>query len=114
MSEERLKTGLWARAILRTVSGSGRSAMVLRRGDEDAGGILVVLVAAPDRLCVLSQTRAIDGSPAWLRATGAQAVDQATADAYVARQVARDPDLWVLEFDAPDLAPPFAAVVLAG
>ena len=47
-----------------------------------------------------------------MRATGAAAVDQQTADAYVARQVSRDPDLWVLEFDAPDLAPPFEAVLV--
>jgi len=114
MSESRLKTGLWARAVLRTASGLGRSAMVLRRGDEDAGGALVVLMLGPDRLCVLSQTRTPDGAPAWLRATGAEPVDQATVDAYVDRQIARDPDLWVLEFETPDLSLPFEGIVLGG
>ncbi|WP_421021888.1 DUF1491 family protein [Klebsiella pneumoniae] len=36
-------------------------------------------------------------------------MDQASVDAYVARQVDRDPDIWVVEFDAPDLMPPFEA-----
>jgi hypothetical protein len=58
---------------------------------------------------VLSQVRAGDGALAWMRGTGTASVDQAAADAYVARQVRFDPDVWVLEFDAPDLLPPFEA-----
>jgi hypothetical protein len=42
--------------------------------------------------------------------TGADPVGEPVSDAYVARQVARDPDLWVLEFEGPDLAPPFEMV----
>jgi hypothetical protein len=50
-----------------------------------------------------------EGDLAWLRATGAAPVDQETADTYIARQVKYDPDLWVIEFEAPDLLPPFEA-----
>jgi hypothetical protein len=86
--------------------------MVLRRGDADAGGILVVLRDRESRLSVLSQTRTDGGELAWLRATGPEPVDQAKADAYVDRQVKFDPDLWVIEFDAPDLLPPFEGKIL--
>ena len=48
----------------------------------------------------------------WLRATGPAPVDQAKADEYVARQLRFDPDLWVLEFEAPDLLPPFEAKIV--
>jgi hypothetical protein len=30
----------------------------------------------------------------------------------VARQTARDPDLWVIEFETPDFLPPFDARIL--
>ena len=63
-------------------------------------------------LAVLSQLRSADGDLAWMRATGAAPVDQETADAYVARQVKFDPDLWVIEFEAFDLLPPFEAKLI--
>ncbi len=112
MTEPRLKAGLWASAALRRAHQLGRSGMVLRRGDADAGGILVVLRDRDGRMVVLAQARTLDGEPAWTRGTGAAAVDQEGADAYVARQLGRDPDLWVLEIEGPDLVPPFKALIV--
>lgn len=108
MIEPRLKAGLWVQAALRLADIAGRPGVVLRRGDPDAGGIVVVL-RDRDRLTVLSQVRAGEGEAAWMRATGEAPVDQAAADSYIERQVRRDPDLWVVEFEAPDLLPPFEA-----
>src|SRR5215469_9759967 len=108
MSEPRLKAGLWVKMSLRMADRDGRAGVVLRKGDADSGGVLVVL-RGRDGLVVLSQVRTADGALAWMRGTGAAPVDQATADAYVERQQQFDPDLWVLEFDAPNLVPPFEA-----
>jgi hypothetical protein len=111
MAEARVKAGLWVQVALRLGNAAGRYGVVLRRGDADAGGILVVL-RGRDGLTVLSQVRAADGAPAWLRATGPAPVEQAAVDAYVARQLRMDPDLWVIEFDSPDLLPPFEAKIV--
>lgn len=111
MSEPRVKAGLWVQMALRLGDLGGRPGAVLRRGDVDAGGILVVLRGRAG-LSVLSQVRAADGAAAWMRATGADPVDDAAADAYVARQLKFDPDLWVLEFEAPDLLPPFTGRIV--
>jgi hypothetical protein len=106
--EPRVKVGIWVQVALRLGDQAGRPGMVLRRGDADAGGVLVVL-RGREGLVVLSQVRAADGAAAWMRGTGAAPVDEAATDAYVARQVRFDPDLWVIEFDAPDFLPPFEA-----
>ncbi len=108
MTEPRLKAGLWVKMALRMADRSGLPGMVLRKGDADSGGVLVVL-RGRDGLVVLSQVRTADSALAWMRGSGAAPVDQAAADAYVARQMQFDPDIWVLEFETPDFVPPFEA-----
>jgi len=90
---------------------NGRPGAVLRKGDADSGGVLLVL-RGREGLCVLSQMRSASGDLAWMRSTGPAAVDQESADAYVERQAKFDPDLWVVEFEAPDLLPPFEAKLI--
>ncbi len=111
MAELRVKAELWVQSALRLGNAEGRYGVVARRGDADSGGVLVVL-RARGGLCVLSQVRAADGTVAWLRATGPGEVEPAVADSYIERQVRVDPDLWVLEFESPDLLPPFEARIL--
>jgi len=111
MTEPRLKAGLWVSMALRMADLAGQSTAVLRKGDPDSGGILAVL-RGREGMVVLSQVRAADGAAAWIRGTGAVPVDQAATDDYVARQLRIDPDLWVVEFEARDLRPPFEARIL--
>jgi hypothetical protein len=111
MSEPRVKAGLWVSMALRLGDQAGRPGMVLRKGDPDAGGILVVLHGR-DGVAVLSRVSEAGGGMAWMRGTGPSPVDQPAADAYIARQVKFDPDLWVLEFETPDLTPPFEAKIV--
>jgi hypothetical protein len=108
MAEPRVKAGIWVQMALRLGDREGRPGVVLRKGDPDAGGILVVL-RGRQGMSVLSQVRAADGAAAWMRSTGPAPVDQEATDAYLARQFRFDPDLWVIEFEAPDLLPPFEA-----
>lgn len=111
MAEERVKAGFWVGMALRLGQADGRYGVVARRGDEDAGGVLVIL-RGRHGVSVLSQMRRPNGEAGWLRATGEAPVDEETALGYVARQVARDPDLWVLEFESPDMLPPFEAHIV--
>jgi hypothetical protein len=106
--DAKVKANLWVSMAVRLSDMAGRPAAVLRHGDPDSGGILCVLRGRAGQV-VLSQARDAEGRPAWIRGTGPGAVPEADANAYVERQVKRDPDLWVVEFEAPDLLPPFEA-----
>ena len=107
----RVKSSLTVGIALRMGDMNGKPGMVLRKGDADAGGILVALHGRAG-ITVLSRMTDRDGGQTWIRATGAAPVDQETADTFIARQIRFDPDLWVLEFEAPDLVPPFEAKIV--
>jgi len=109
--EARVKAGIWVAMAVRLSDRAGRPAVVVRKGDPDSGDVLAVL-RARDGVVVLRQVRDGAGRQAWMRGTGSTPVAEAEADAYVARQVGRDPDLWVVEFDAPDGMPPFEGKVI--
>ncbi len=101
MSEPRLKTKLQVMAAMRLCASHAVAAAVVRHGDDDAGTILLKLNQRDHGFTVMAQTRTGFGDLAWMRATGAAPVDEATAEAYIARQVQRDPDLWVVEIEDP-------------
>src|SRR5258708_38219943 len=94
-----LTTGRWGRGQVRLCDRAFIPATVVRRGDPDAGTVLVKLNRFEAGVTVYTQASTLDGEPAWSRGPGPDPVPEAQADAYIARQVARDPDLWVLEIE---------------
>lgn len=97
--EARLKTGIWIKALIRRCDLSAIPIAVLARGDGDAGAILLKFNGGATGCSVLTQARGLDGELVWMRATGPVAVAEAAADAYIARQRGRDPDLWIVEIE---------------
>jgi hypothetical protein len=97
--EARLKSEIWAKALVRRWQAQFVPVMVCNRGDSDAGAILVKVNRFADGCRVYSQTRDPDGNRAWMKATGAEPVDEKAADDYIARQMRFDPDIWVLEVE---------------
>ena len=111
MTEPRLKAGFWVRAALRQAVARGSFGAVVAHGDDDAGGVLVLLRDRAGGITILDQTRNADGQAAWLAVR--RGVDAMEADEFVTRARARDPDLWVVEFDAEGGTPPFEAIVVS-
>jgi hypothetical protein len=76
-------------------------ATVARKGDVEAGAVILKVNRFAAGCEVFSGVSAPDGSEAWLRASGPKAISEKDADAYVARQAKYDPDVWVLEIEDP-------------
>jgi hypothetical protein len=105
--DPRLKTELWVLATVRRCNVENVPCTVARRGDRDAGAVLLKVNRFTDGCTILTQSRSLDGELVWTRGTGPTPVSESDADAYIARQIKRDPDLWVLEIEDRQNRKPF-------
>jgi hypothetical protein len=96
--QPRLSADFWVRAYLARLQAANLPAYVLRRGDPQAGAVLVkVADLAGNARLHARQFDMLADRYAWaLRAEGAEA----DVDALLARESARDPDIWVIEVEA--------------
>ena len=99
MSEPRLKARIWVQAQIRVCTVNLIPIAVTHTGDADAGTVLLRLLGRDGRSRLVRRATTADDQLAWMEVGGAGAVAAAEADAYVAREVARDRDLWVLEIE---------------
>jgi hypothetical protein len=112
MSSPRLKSKLQIQAAIRLGMRDAIPVTIVRSGDEDAGAILLKLNRFDLGCTVLAQTRIGADELAWQRVTGPEPVAEAEADAYIARAVKRDPDLWVVEIEDRTARPLFAGNII--
>jgi hypothetical protein len=99
----RLKSEIWVKAYLRRCQHEGASAVLVRRGDSDAGSIFI-------KVSSLDGTAALFGpAPAglaaaredrqWRPCLEQQPIPEADADSYLARQVEFDSDIWIVSVE---------------
>lgn len=105
MTAPRLKAELWVKALIRRCWAAEVPALLLRRGEESSGAVFVRCSPAPGQAVVYARGMLPSGDWGWRRATGPEPVPDDKAADYLERQGRFDPDFWVVEIEAPALAP---------
>ena len=100
----RLKSAIWVAAYLRRCNGTGASAVMRRRGAEEAGAVFVKInrldgtaeVYGPAPQTAFDESHPSDRA---FVACLAHPVPDVDAEAYLVRQLRFDPDLWIVEVE---------------
>ncbi len=95
-----LKTEFWASALIRRAAIGGAFAAVVRKGDSDAGAVLVKVATLDKRARLYAPARDGEGERIWLDlSAGSLGDDEADVDAAIRKRAETDPDLWVIEVE---------------
>ncbi|MET0183325.1 MAG: DUF1491 family protein [Caulobacterales bacterium] len=95
-----LKTDIWAGALIRRAEIGGAFAAVSRKGDIDAGDVLVKVATLDGKAMLYATALGMDGETVFLDlSAGALGNEEAAVDEAIAKRRARDPDLWVIEIE---------------
>jgi hypothetical protein len=79
---------------------AGAFATVARRGDSDAGAVLVKVATLNGKARLYAPAQNGEGVRVWLELSkGALGEDERAIDAYAAKRVSNDPDLWIIEIE---------------
>ena len=94
--EPRLKISLWVSALIRRAQSAGAFAVVMNKGDPDSGAALINVRSGDGRHRLYTPAQGMDGSRIWLVS---EAEDESIIAAKLAKRLARDTDLWVVEIE---------------
>lgn len=95
-----LRTEIWVQALLRRAQAGASFAFVARRGDPDAGAVLVKVATLDRRARLYGQARDGEGERIWIDlSAGELGGEERAVDAYIHQRLQHDPDLWVIEIE---------------
>ncbi|HWA00143.1 MAG TPA: DUF1491 family protein [Caulobacterales bacterium] len=95
-----LKTEIWVQALMRRAAIAGAFSTVARRGDRDAGAVLVKVSTLDGKARLYGPALRGEGETIWLDLSAGGLGDrEADVDAYARKRADGDPDLWVVEIE---------------
>jgi hypothetical protein len=98
----RLKSALWVAAYLRRCQIEGAFGVVRRRGAEEAGAIYVRIDrrnGTSDLFGPAPQSEVDSGDRSFALCLTERPAPDAAVEAYLAREIKFDPDVWIVEID---------------
>ncbi|MEZ6024259.1 MAG: DUF1491 family protein, partial [Hyphomonadaceae bacterium] len=97
---DELKTEFWVSALIRRAQIEGAFAGVVRKGDPDAGAVLVKVATLDGKARLYGPARNGEGERIWLDLSAGTLGDEERAvDAHAHKRADTDPDLWVVEIE---------------
>ena len=107
-SSPRMPTHLWVESKVRELSMQGIGVYIMQRGEKNDGTVLLKISDMAGKCKLLIQQRNLDGELEWVDALSEDILDEIKADEFSKRSIERDPDLWLIEVESPDLKNPFS------
>jgi len=99
---ERLPAHLEVSGLIRLAESNGGSAMVLSKGERDAGTVLIVTMFRGTDARLFERMPQLDGTRPFI-VTKSQDIEKPKEFfEYIERRRSQDPDIWVLEVDIDD------------
>jgi hypothetical protein len=101
----RLKSGIWVAAYMRRAQVEGAFTAVRRRGAEEAGAVFIKvsrLDGTAELFGPAPQTAFDEAHPvdrAFVRCMKTQPSSEADVEAYLAKEIRFDPDVWIVEVE---------------
>ncbi len=100
--DARIPAHLEVAGLIRRVQAEGGFAMVLKKGERDAGTILVVLTHNGENTRIFERMPQLDGSRTWSCSITEDPENKKDFADFLERRGSQDPDLWVVELDIAD------------
>jgi hypothetical protein len=97
--DSRLPAHLEVAGMLRAVQNASGFAAVLKKGERDAGTILVVCAENGRDRRIFERMPRADGSREWIETRREDIETKDDFDSYLTRRGAQDPELWIIELD---------------
>lgn len=98
----RLPAHLEVSSLIRLVDTHGGSAMVLAKGERDAGTILIVTMCRGKDVKLFERMPQMDGTRPFVAVKSQDPEKPEEFSEYLDRRRRQDPDIWILELDIDD------------
>lgn len=105
---DRLPTAVWVEAHLKNLTANAVFYHFIQKGNHSSGVVMLKLNGLRGQVKLIMQERNfMTDEIGWINTLDKEIVEESEADAYIARAISRDPDLWVIEIENTEMNNPF-------
>ncbi len=100
--DDRLPAHAEVSALIRAVGAQGGFGMVIKKGERDAGTLLIICCENGTNLRAFERMPQLDGTRKWVLSKEEDPENPQDFSDYCKRRKRQDDDLWIVELDVPN------------